>query len=100
MLATHPGHFSFFNENPSIRATETRFYEPERLSTPAKPLFSLKPLDATTWFRVVVILAACYIFPFLAGGHVTENQSKVYARDSKALLGILFFVLRRKLVLL
>jgi len=26
--------------------TETRFYEPARLSTPPKPLFSLKPLDA------------------------------------------------------
>ena len=31
--------------------TETRFYEPARLSTPNKPLFSLKPLDATTWLR-------------------------------------------------
>ena len=30
--------------------TETsRFYEPERLSTPPKTLFSLKPLDARTW---------------------------------------------------
>ena len=29
-----------------IRMTETRFYEPARLSTPVKPLFSLKPLDA------------------------------------------------------
>ena len=36
-------------ENPSIRITKTRFYEPARLST--KPLFSLKPLDATTWLR-------------------------------------------------
>ena len=33
--------------------TETRFYEPTRLSTPPKPLFSLKPLDATTWFLVL-----------------------------------------------
>ena len=31
--------------------TETRFYEPARLSTPPKPLFSLKSLDATTWLR-------------------------------------------------
>ena len=31
--------------------TETRFYKPARLSTPSKPLFSLKPLDATTWLR-------------------------------------------------
>ena len=31
--------------------TETRFYEPARLSTPNKALFSLKPLDATTWLR-------------------------------------------------
>ena len=31
--------------------TETRFYEPVRLSNPPKPLFSLQPLDATTWLR-------------------------------------------------
>ena len=33
--------------------TETRFYEPARLSTPRAPksFFSLKPLDATTWLR-------------------------------------------------
>ena len=33
--------------------TETRLYEPARLSTPPAPkfLFSLKPLDATTWLR-------------------------------------------------
>ena len=31
--------------------TETRFYEPARLSTSPKPLFPLKPLDATTWLR-------------------------------------------------
>ena len=69
MLATHPAHFPFFYENPSIGTTETRFYEPERLSTPAKPLFSLKPLDATTrfWFRC---FAACFR---IAGGHVTEK---------------------------
>ena len=28
-----------------------RFYEPVRLSTPPKPLFSLKPRDATIWLR-------------------------------------------------
>ena len=72
MLATHPAHFSAFYENPSIRMTETRSYEPARLSTPPKPLFSLKPLDATTWLR---------FFRFIPGGHVTEeNSSKVYAR--------------------
>ena len=38
-------------EIPSIRMSETRFYEPATLSTPPKPLFSLKPLDATTWLR-------------------------------------------------
>ena len=32
--------FFFFYENPSIRTTETRFSELERLSTPAKPSFS------------------------------------------------------------
>ena len=31
--------------------TETRFYEPVRLSTPPNPLFSLQPLDATIWLR-------------------------------------------------
>ena len=29
--------------------TETRFYEPVRLSTPPKPLFLLKTLDPSTW---------------------------------------------------
>ena len=36
-------------ENLSIRTTETRFYEPARLSTPPKPLFSLKQLNAVKW---------------------------------------------------
>ena len=31
--------------------TKTKFCQPARLSTPPKPLFSLKPLDATTWLR-------------------------------------------------
>ena len=34
--------------------TETRFYEPARLSTLPKPLFSLKPLDANL-VEVIVI---------------------------------------------
>ena len=34
--------------------TETRFYEPARLSTPPKPLFSLKLLDADL-VEVIVI---------------------------------------------
>ena len=38
-------------ENPYITMTETRFYEPARLSTPPKPQFSLKLLDATTCLR-------------------------------------------------
>ena len=38
-------------ENLYIRMTQTTFYEPARLSTPPKPLFSLKPLDAKTWLR-------------------------------------------------
>ena len=89
MLATHPAHFSsFFYENPSIRTTETRFYEPERLSTPAKPCQTLvftKTAGHHNQVQVVVILAGqrvslCLVFPFIAGGHVTENQSKVYAR--------------------
>ena len=41
-------------ENPSITMTETRFYEPARLSTPPKPLLSLKPLDANL-VEVIVI---------------------------------------------
>ena len=36
------------------RMTETRVYEPARLSTPPKPLFSLNPLDANL-FEVIVI---------------------------------------------
>ena len=38
-------------QNPLTTTTETRFYEPTRLSTQPKPLFSLKLLDATTWLR-------------------------------------------------
>ena len=34
--------------------TETKFYEPARLSAPPKPLFSLKPLDANQ-VEVIVI---------------------------------------------
>ena len=34
--------------------TDTRFYEPARLSTPPKALFSLKPLDANL-VEVIVI---------------------------------------------
>ena len=30
---------------------KTRFFEPTRLSSPPKPLFSLKPLNTTTWLR-------------------------------------------------
>ena len=37
-----------------ITMTETRFYEPARLSTPPKPLFSLKLLDANL-VEVIVI---------------------------------------------
>ena len=47
---------SFLFENPSIRTTETRFHEPARLSTPPKPLFSLKPLDATRHNLVEVVV--------------------------------------------
>ena len=43
-------------ENPSIRTTETRFHEPARLSTPPKPLFSLKPLDDTRHNLVEVVV--------------------------------------------
>ena len=36
--------------------TEARFYEPARLSNPPAPKFllSLKPLDATTWLRLLL----------------------------------------------
>ena len=61
MLTTHLAHFSsFFYENPSIRTTETRFYEPERLSTPAKPCQTLvftKTAGHHNQVQVVVILA-------------------------------------------
>ena len=43
-------------ENSYITMTETRFYEPARLSTPAKFLFSLKPLDANLVELVEVIV--------------------------------------------
>ena len=33
---------------------ETRLYEPARLSTPSKPLFSLKPLDPNLVELVVI----------------------------------------------
>ena len=57
------------DENPSIRMTETRFYEPAWLSTPDKPLFSLKPLDATTWLRSFL----SKVFPPLSTEqHLTE----------------------------
>ena len=65
--------------------------ERERESTPGQTVVFTKTAGRHNQVQVVLILA---------GGHVTENQSKVYARDSKALLGILFFVLRRKLFLL
>ena len=58
MLATHPAHFSFFNENPSIRATETRFYEPERLTVVFTKTAGRHNLAQVF---VVVNLAACYI---------------------------------------
>ena len=65
MLATHPAHFSFFYENPSIRTTETRFYEPERLSTPRTPQTVVFTKTAgrhnLAQVFVVVNLAACYI---------------------------------------
>ena len=46
--------------------TETRFYEPARLSTPSKPLFSLvKPLDATTWLKSLLSKVFQYKVPVL-----------------------------------
>ena len=44
--------------------TETRLYEPARVSTPLKPLFSLKPLDATTWLRswLSKVFPNCYLY--------------------------------------
>ena len=44
-------HHNVKRENSSVRTKESRFYEPARLSTPSESLFSLKPLDATTWLR-------------------------------------------------
>ena len=51
----------------SIRMTETRFYEPARLSFPPKPLFLLKPLDATTWGQFSKLIAI-----------VLESENKSY----------------------
>ena len=60
--------------------TETRFYEPARLSTPNKPLFSLKPLDATTWLRSLL----SKVFSLFMGDetrHVNHTES-VYVTKS------------------
>ena len=51
----------------SIRMTETRFYEPARLSFPPKPLFLLKPLDVTTWGQFSKLIAI-----------VLESENKSY----------------------
>ena len=49
--------------------TETEFYEPARLSTPPKPLFSLKPMDANL-VEVIVILGFPVIEPMACHGGV------------------------------
>ena len=56
---------SSVGENLSIRMTKTRFYEPAKLSTPAKPLFSLKPLDANL-VEVIVILGLPQLVPAIS----------------------------------
>ena len=53
-LTVTSGSVTNYLENPYIKMTKARFYEPARLSTPPKPLFSLKPLDANL-VEVIVI---------------------------------------------
>ena len=38
-----------------VKILQTRLYEPARLSTPPKPLFSLKLLDDAIWLRSFII---------------------------------------------
>ena len=54
--------------------TEARFYEPARLSTPPKPLFSLKPLDA---YLVEVNVCIRYLYP----SQVIKNNYDKVATD-------------------
>ena len=61
---------NFRDTAPLIRTTESRFYEPARLSTPPKPLFSLNPLDVTTWLRSLL----SKVFLFIAMG---ERKSRL-----------------------
>ena len=55
--------------------TETKFYEPARLSTPSKPLFSLKPLDATTWLRSLLSKSSLYLWGIRPGRLTTLRVS-------------------------
>ena len=55
--------------------TETRFYEPARLRTPNKPLFSLKPLDATTWLRSLLSKSSLYLWEIKSGRLTTLRAS-------------------------
>ena len=119
-------------ENPSIRMTETRFYEPARQSTPPKPLFwyvricdsysvpryrflhyktqytiriyisvhyrnhmkylplfSLQPLDATTWLRSLLskvfrsIHSALSNMATLWTGTMSKSESGVRLIENK-----------------
>ena len=55
--------------------TETRFYEPARLSTPSKPLFSLKALDTTTWLRSLLSKSSLYLWRIRPGMLTTLRAS-------------------------
>ena len=76
-------------ENPSVRMTETRFYEPARLSTSPKPLFSLKPLDVTTWLRSLLskvfrsIHSALSNMDTLLTGTMCKSESGVRLIENK-----------------
>ena len=66
--------------------TETRVYEPTRLSTPPKPLFSLKPLDANL-VEVIVILG----LPF------RNKKETNWSQISQRLLGLLLTTKKKQL---
>ena len=64
--------------------TDTRFYEPARLSTPRKPLFSLKSLDA-----YLVDGNVCIRYLYLS--QVIKNNYDKEATDSQEYKQVIVF---------
>ena len=74
-------------ENPSTTTTETRFYEPARLSTPPKPLLSLKPLDVTSWSPDS---GRCYLRSFVLVALLKMAEITVLMCEQNSLSGMVF----------